>query len=140
MRKRDRANLSPFEILFAVPPNTGLHPPKELLSDTTLYEDSMLKYCVSLTKHLTDIRSQVQTALPRQAEVQLHRFQPGDYVLIKSFKRKHWTHRRWVGPYQILLTTNTAVKVAERATWIHASHCKKVPAPSDGPIALKQDQ
>ncbi|XP_034389252.1 E3 ubiquitin-protein ligase TRIM47-like [Cyclopterus lumpus] len=35
--------------------------------------------------------------------------------------------------FQILLATRTAVKVAERATWVHASHCNKVPAPELDP-------
>ncbi|TWW59956.1 hypothetical protein D4764_05G0000460 [Takifugu flavidus] len=52
----------------------------------------------------------------------------GHYVVIKDFRRTRWNQKRWQGPLQILLVTQTAVKVAERATWIHASHCKKVPS------------
>uniref|UniRef100_A0AAY4BTN7 Murine leukemia virus integrase C-terminal domain-containing protein n=1 Tax=Denticeps clupeoides TaxID=299321 RepID=A0AAY4BTN7_9TELE len=53
------------------------------------------------------------------AEIQLHHFQPGDFVLIKSFRRQNWNHQHWMGPFQILLLTHTAVKIAERAMWIH---------------------
>ncbi|KAI3375448.1 hypothetical protein L3Q82_003695 [Scortum barcoo] len=51
--------------------------------------------------------------------------------VIKDLRKKHWHSKRWRGPYQVLLTTYTAIKVAERATWIHANHCRKVPEPTN---------
>ncbi|XP_044022320.1 uncharacterized protein LOC122861649 isoform X2 [Siniperca chuatsi] len=78
----------------------------------------------------------VKEAIPKAAERKLHDLEPGDWIVVKDFRRKNWRARRWNGPYQILLTTETAVKVAERATWIHATHCKRVPEP--GPAAKHQ--
>ncbi|KAK5916341.1 hypothetical protein CgunFtcFv8_011334 [Champsocephalus gunnari] len=112
MRKITRSQLSPFEILFGAPPQIGLKAPGCPLPSTTLCEDAMLSYCVNLSSTL--------------ATGPLHRLHPGDFVLIKDFRSKNWKSNRWQGPYQVLLVTQTAVKVAERATWVHASHCKVV--------------
>lgn len=66
---------------------------------------------------------EVSAALPWAATGPLHSLKPGDYVLVGDLWRKNWRAGRWQGPFQVLL-----VKVAERATWVHVSHCKQVVA------------
>lgn len=73
----------------------------------------------------------VQAALPQPAEGPFHSIQPGDFVVMKDLCRKSWKALRWPCPFHVLLVTHTTVKVAEWVTWIHASHCRKVPAPPD---------
>ena len=68
-----------------------------------------------------------------------HPFKIGDTVLV----RRHQTRTlepRWKGPYTILLTTQTALKVDGIAAWIHASHVKAAPGrqnPDGNSTALK---
>ncbi|KAG1946474.1 hypothetical protein F2P79_013370, partial [Pimephales promelas] len=66
-----------------------------------------------------------KAAVPEVADGPLHSIRPGDFVVIKDFRRKHWRQKRWQGPYQVLLVTHTAVKVAEKVPWIHGTHCRK---------------
>lgn len=63
--------------------------------------------------HSSDVRRQVSAALPVAATGPLHHLQPADYVLVKDHRRKSWKANRWQGPFQVLLVTQTAVKVAE---------------------------
>ncbi|XP_039979222.1 uncharacterized protein LOC120787590 [Xiphias gladius] len=69
---------------------------------------------------------EVKAVLPSPAAAAQHHLKPGDWVLIKDHRRKHWKQRRYIGPFQVLLVTETAVKVDGRAPWIHASHCKRI--------------
>ncbi|KAJ8358672.1 hypothetical protein SKAU_G00151970 [Synaphobranchus kaupii] len=79
------------------------------------------------------MRTWVKAALPDPASGPLHDLQPGDWVVIKDFRRKKWHQARWRGPFQILLTMPTAVRVEGHASWVHASHCKRAPpAPKEG--------
>nr|XP_040024962.1 uncharacterized protein LOC120812815 [Gasterosteus aculeatus aculeatus]XP_040024964.1 uncharacterized protein LOC120812817 [Gasterosteus aculeatus aculeatus] len=57
-----------------------------------------------------ELSRKVAAALPKPAEGPLHKLKPGDFVVVKDFRRKNWKARRWQGPFQILLVTQTAVK------------------------------
>lgn len=122
IRVRSRSGLSPFEILFGRSLNTGIGPVKRQLPYTSQCEDEMLHYCVNLSSMLSDVHKQVKEALPKATEKKLHGLKPGDWVVVKDLRRKNWRAHGWNGPYQVLLTTETAVKVAEGTAWMHASH------------------
>ncbi|XP_053745273.1 uncharacterized protein LOC109256981 [Panthera pardus] len=59
-----------------------------------------------------------------------HQFRPRDWVLIKRH-RQGTLEPRWKGPFQVILTTPTAIKVDGIATWIHFAHAKPVDPFSD---------
>ncbi|KAJ1176862.1 hypothetical protein NDU88_002129 [Pleurodeles waltl] len=67
-----------------------------------------------------------------------HALKAGDWVVIKKHVRKSCLEPRWKGPFQVILTTTTAVKCAGVPNWIHASHTKRVTCPTEEEIeALK---
>ena len=88
----------------------------------------MYNYLLFLRKTLAVIWSVVIWNRPLPPENSVHDFQPGDYVYVKT-----WTseplQERWRGPFQILLTTFTAIKIAESDAWIHYTRVKKAPTP-----------
>ncbi|CAM4574427.1 unnamed protein product, partial [Lepidochelys kempii] len=80
----------------------------------------------------------VRAAWPREpTSAACHTPEPGEWVCLRHHLRKHALEPRWKGPYQVLLTTQTAVKSSGIAARIHASQCK--PAPPHGDQAPLQD-
>ncbi|KAJ1191684.1 hypothetical protein NDU88_001000 [Pleurodeles waltl] len=67
-----------------------------------------------------------------------HALKAGDWVVIKKHVRKLCLEPRWKGPFQVILTTTTAVKCAGVPNWIHASHTKRLTCPTEEEVeALK---
>ncbi|CAD7691736.1 unnamed protein product [Nyctereutes procyonoides] len=64
--------------------------------------------------------------------------QIGDSVYVRRHQSRT-LEPRWKGPYTVLLTTPTALKVDGIAAWVHASHVQRAPSTStadasqDGP-------
>ena len=60
-----------------------------------------------------------------------HPFRVGDAVWVRRHQTKN-LEPRWKGPYTVLLTTPTALKVDGISAWIHAAHVKAATTPPAG--------
>jgi hypothetical protein len=58
----------------------------------------------------------------------LHPWSPGDWVWVKT-PIKGSLDPLWKGPYQVILTTPLALKVASLKPWIHHTHAKPAEDP-----------
>ncbi|KAK1346625.1 LOW QUALITY PROTEIN: hypothetical protein QTO34_000485 [Cnephaeus nilssonii] len=66
----------------------------------------------------------------RSTGTAVHPYKPGDQVWVKDWKKKP-LKPTWKGPYPVILTTPTALKVTGLNTWIHHSRVKAEHQPSD---------
>ncbi|CAM5088681.1 unnamed protein product [Natator depressus] len=123
-----RHKLSPFEIVMGRPMRAMTTP----VPDLNLTHSALLLYCKGLMQAVSHFHSQVRVAWPTEPTSDAcHNLEPGDWVYVRRHHRKHTLKHRWKGPHQVLLTTQTAVKLSGIAAWIHASQCKKAPSPEN---------
>jgi len=118
-----RTGLSPAEIIYGRPFRTPWDqlspPPVEFHHMTTEVEG----YVMALTQTLKEIHSRVRAAVPALPAQAGPGITPGSWVLVKNWTRKS-LEPRWEGPYIVLLSTPTAVKIGEKSAWIYNHHCK----------------
>ncbi|KAK1204014.1 POL5 protein, partial [Pygoscelis papua] len=124
-KPRSKENLSPFEILYG-------RPYQHTFSGEDIGQIGIgywYEYLKELQQQMRKISKQITGTRARGLDGPLHAFEPGDYVLIKTISGDP-LEPKWKGPFQVLLTTNTAIKVREKKSWIHYSQVKKAPSPS----------
>ncbi|RMC22273.1 hypothetical protein DUI87_00584 [Hirundo rustica rustica] len=123
------SGLSPFEMLYGMPYEHGMPVGHPRIEDC-----QMQSYLVSINKDLQELRKYGLVSQSTPLGFAIHKIQPGDKVLVKMWKEAPLTPH-WEGPFLVLLTTDTAVRTAEKG-WTHSSQVKRI-APRDNPPQWK---
>ncbi|XP_037382666.1 uncharacterized protein LOC119258442, partial [Talpa occidentalis] len=122
-----RLGLSPFEIIYGTAPPTTPHGAQlacDLPSDCELFL-SVWAVQQAHQEVWPRLRALYEGKGPSQTA---HKFQPENLVLVRRHKTDgRGLQPRWKGPYIVLLTTPTALKVDGIAAWVHHSHVKTAP-------------
>ncbi|TRZ08989.1 hypothetical protein HGM15179_018114 [Zosterops borbonicus] len=83
------------------------------------------------------LKEEAQLAQTLPLKFAVHNIQPGDWVLVKEWKEAPLV-AKWRGPFQVLLTTETAVKTTEHR-WTHNTQVKVSKAPEIWASQLEKD-
>lgn len=121
IKPRSGMSVSPYEILYGKPYESPKPNPNVYVTG----KQEVYNYVLSLGKTLAQLWRALVWNRPLTLENPVHNIHPGDDMYIKTWNEeplKEW----WSGPYQVLLTTFAAVKVAGVDPWIHYTLVKKV--------------
>lgn len=94
------------------------------VDDLNIKELDTIRYVQSLGLTLAAIHKFASNRMKYPTDVLLDHFKPRDWVLSKFWKNRHPDDQlelKWVGPYQILLTTHFSVKLERVKPWIRTT-------------------
>lgn len=113
-KPHSETGLSHYEMLHGMPYSQGMP-----LGNNVVEDHSIQKYIIAIGKRLKELREIGMMAQTPPLGFAIHQLKPGDRVLIKTWKEENLSPL-WEGPFLVLLTTETAVRTAEKG-WTHVS-------------------
>ncbi|RMC11790.1 hypothetical protein DUI87_11916 [Hirundo rustica rustica] len=134
IRTRPRSDIgaSPYEMMFGLPFLLTTYSTGEYIEGDT----AARKYLQTISKTLENLRIKGYIPQTSPLDANVHQINPGDWVLIKSWSTTPLTPK-FEGPFQVLLTTHTAVRTKERG-WTHITRVKGPVSPPSEPPDLNQ--
>jgi transposase InsO family protein len=114
--------LTPFEILYGAPPPIIQRTLSPGLGDLAPNYLTMLQALAKVQQQIWPLIQAYHTT--ERVPTPEHGIVPGDMVWVKRHQSKT-LEPRWKGPYVVLLTTPTALKVDGIAPWVHHSHVRR---------------
>ncbi|XP_067326105.1 protein NYNRIN-like [Anolis sagrei] len=121
-----RTGLTPYERLYGRPP-LNLRSILDKGGDQHVIGDKQtIQQVQALAGQIKQIAQYTSELNPPYPTTPLHCFSPGDEVLVKEWKIDP-LGPKWRGPYTVLISTPTAIKVKEVKPWIHYTRAKLAP-------------
>lgn len=120
-------NCSPYEMLYGLPYLVT----QQEINAKECGNVIVQQYAQLIAGNLKQLRERGLIPQTPPLDFNLHNINPGDWVLIKSWKEKS-LNPSWEGPFQVQLTTETAVRTLEKG-WTHMRRAK-------GPVAPPKEE
>ncbi|XP_029459123.1 uncharacterized protein LOC115092430 [Rhinatrema bivittatum] len=119
-----KSGLTPYEMMYARPPPLPSFPESLQIQG----EMSLSNQLKGLYNTVIAIQKYTCDTEPLVLLNPIHPYQIGNSVWIKDWDESDSLQPRWKGPYTVLLTTPTAVKVFGCSSWIHWTRLKPASA------------
>ena len=118
-----KMGLTPYEIMFGTPPPILPDLTERLLKEENVDDFELLFSLQALQRAHREVWPKLRGLYESGPPPIPHNFHPGDWVLVKRHRQSN-LEPRWKGPYMVILTTPTTLKVDGIASWIHHTHVK----------------
>lgn len=127
-----KVKLRAFEVLYgrAFPGDTGstMHPDKEI--------EPAVKRIINVGQVMSNLHKHIHLDLPSPTGIKLNPCEPGEWVYLKTWTSgspQDQLESIWTGPYLLLLTTHSSLKLQDVTPWIHHTQVKQTQEPETVP-------